>query len=92
MKKTLILFLDALSFSDLKKENCPFIYDLTKKGGYGNLTTIPAGYHIEYSMLSGCLPLKHNVWAWYYYNPQGSFSKIKYVKPILKNTCEMEMS
>jgi predicted AlkP superfamily pyrophosphatase or phosphodiesterase len=81
--KTLILFIDAFSFSDLKKENCPFLYSLAKEGASGNLTTIPAGYHIEYSMVSGCLPLKHNVWAWYYLNPKGSFSKIKYIKKIL---------
>jgi len=81
--KTLMLFIDAFSFSDLKKENCPFIYKLAKEGVYGPLKTIPAGYHIEYSMVSGCLPLKHNVWAWYYMNPNGSFSKIKYVKPLL---------
>lgn len=81
--KTLILFIDAFSFSDLKKENCQFLYELAQKGTYGSLTTIPAGYHIEYSMVSGCLPLKHNVWAWYYLNPKGSFSKIKYIKKIL---------
>jgi predicted AlkP superfamily pyrophosphatase or phosphodiesterase len=81
--KTLILFIDAFSFSDLKKENCPFLYHLAEQGASGNLTTIPAGYHIEYSMVSGCLPLKHNVWAWYYMNPKGSFSKIKYIKAIL---------
>lgn len=81
--KTLIFFIDAFSFSDLKKENCPFIYNLSKNGVYGPLTTIPAGYHIEYSMVSGCLPLKHNVWAWYYMNPNGSFSKIKYIRPLL---------
>lgn len=84
MKKTLILFIDAFSFSDLKEENCPFLYKLAKEGAYGSLITIPAGYHIEYSMLSGCLPLKHNVWAWYYLNPKGSFSKIKYIKKALK--------
>ena len=82
--KNLILFIDAFSFSDLKENNCPFIYKLAKGGAYGGLTTIPAGYHIEYSMLSGCLPLKHNVWAWYYLNPKGTFSKIKYIKPLLK--------
>lgn len=81
--KTLILFIDAFSFSDLTEKNCPFMYRLAKNGAYGPLKTIPAGYHIEYSMVSGCLPLKHNVWAWYYMNPNGSFSKIKYVKPIL---------
>lgn len=81
--KTLILFIDAFSFSDLKKENCPFLYSLAREGTFGSLTTIPAGYHIEYSMVSGCLPLKHNVWAWYYFNPKGSFSKIKYIKGIL---------
>ncbi|VVB82635.1 Type I phosphodiesterase / nucleotide pyrophosphatase [uncultured archaeon] len=81
--KTLILFIDAFSFTDLKKENCPFMYQLAKDGAYGPLKTIPAGYHIEYSMVSGCLPLKHNVWAWYYMNPKGSFSKIKYVRPFL---------
>ena len=81
--KTLILFIDAFSFSDLKEENCPFIYKLAKEEVYGNVTTIPAGYHIEYSMVSGCLPMKHNVWAWYYWNPKGSFSNIKYIKPFL---------
>jgi predicted AlkP superfamily pyrophosphatase or phosphodiesterase len=84
MKKTLILFIDAFSFTDLKKENCPTIYNLAQEGACGNLTTIPSGYHIEYSMVSGCLPLKHNVWAWYYLNPNGSFSKIKYIKKFLE--------
>ena len=83
MKKTLILFIDAFSFSDLKKENVPFIFSKAENGYYGRLKTIPAGYHIEYSMLSGCLPLKHNVWSWYYMK-KGSFSRIKYIKPILK--------
>jgi|GEM_PF-1392886 len=83
--KTLILFIDAFSFSDLKKENCPFLCSLAQEGAYGSLTTIPAGYHIEYSMVSGCLPLKHNVWAWYYLNPSGSFSKLKYINWILKH-------
>lgn len=81
--KTLILFIDAFSFKDLRKENCPFLYSLAKEGASGNLTTVPAGYHIEYSMVSGCLPLKHNVWAWYYLNPKGSFSKVKYIKKML---------
>ncbi len=82
--KTLILFLDAFSFTDLNEKNTPYIYSLAKKGNYGSLKTIPAGYHIEYSMLSGCLPLKHNVWAWYYMKPEGSFSKIKYISPLIK--------
>jgi len=84
MKKTLILFVDAFSFSDLKKENMPFIFSLAKQGFYTRLKTVPAGYHIEYSMLSGCLPLKHNVWSWYYLKKDGSFSKIKYIKFLLK--------
>ncbi len=84
MKKTLILFIDAFSYTDLKKENCPFIYSLAKEGVFGPVETIPAGYHIEYSMLSGCLPLKHNVWSWYYMKKDGSFSKIKYIRPLLK--------
>jgi len=81
--KTLILFIDAFSFSDLKKENCPFMCRMAQEGVYGSLTTIPVGYHIEYSMVSGSLPLKHNVWTWYYLNPKGSFSKIKYIRKIL---------
>ena len=66
MKKTLILFIDAFSFSDLTEERTPFMFKLAKQGAYGPLETIPAGYHIEYSMLAGCLPLKHNIWTWYY--------------------------
>ncbi len=89
--KTLILFIDAFSFSDLKKENCPFIYELAKEGAYGKLTTIPAGYHIEYSMVSGCLPMKHNVWAWYYLNSDGSFSKIKYVRFLIDALEKLKM-
>ncbi|MDO8517231.1 MAG: alkaline phosphatase family protein [Nanoarchaeota archaeon] len=82
--KTLILFIDAFSFTDLNEKNAPFIFNLAKNGSYGPLTTIPAGYHIEYSMLSGSLPLKHNVWTWYYLKKNSSFSKIKYIKPLIK--------
>jgi len=84
MEKTLMLFIDAFSFSDFNKENTPNLWKLVKDNVYGRLKTVPAGYHIEYSMLSGCLPLKHNVWAWYYMNPKGSFSKIKYVRALIK--------
>jgi Type I phosphodiesterase / nucleotide pyrophosphatase len=84
MRKTLILFIDAFSFTDLNEENTPFINKLAKEGAGGPVTTVPAGYHIEYSMLSGALPLKHNVWTWYYMNDKGSFSSIKYIKPLIR--------
>jgi len=82
--KTLILFLDAISFSDFNKENFPFLYGLAQKEVYGPLSPVPSGYHTEYSMLSGCLPLKHNVWTWFYMKKNSSFSKIRYVLPVIK--------
>ncbi len=82
--KTLILFLDAFSFSDFNEKNCPFLYKLAKEEVYGPLEIIPAGYHTEYTMLSGCLPIKHGIWTWYYLKENSSFSKIKYIMPILK--------
>lgn len=81
--KTLILFIDALAADEITKENSPFLYNLAEEGVFSPLKTIPAGYHIEYSMLSGCLPIKHNVWTWYYLKKNSSFSKIKYLKPLL---------
>ncbi len=69
--KTIILFLDAFRYDDLTKENCPHIYKLAKTGTSGRLHTL-AGYHVEYSMLSGYYPLTHNIWCWYYYDPRNS--------------------
>ncbi len=68
---TLMLFLDAFKFEYLTKENVPFIHSLAKEGAYGNLHTLP-GYHIEYSILSGSYPTRHNVWAWFYNDPKNS--------------------
>lgn len=82
--KTIILFLDALSFSDFNEKNCPFLYSLAKNEAYGPIEIIPSCYHTEYSMLSGCLPLKHNVWTWYYLKEKSSFSKIKYIMFLVK--------
>lgn len=81
--KTLILFLDAFSKTDFKEENCPFLYKLAKEGSYGPMDIIPSCYHTEYSMLSGCLPLKHKIWTWYITKKDSSFSKIKNIKFIL---------
>jgi predicted AlkP superfamily pyrophosphatase or phosphodiesterase len=83
--KTFILFLDAFSSSDFKEENCPFLYNLAKKGVYGSTEIIPSCYHTEYSMLSGFLPLKHKVWSWYFLKKNNSsFAKIKPFLKILK--------
>src|SRR4030042_1321176 len=82
--KTLILFLDAISSTDFNEKNCPFLYNLAKNGAYGSTEIIPSCYHTEYSMLSGCLPLKHNTWTWFYLKKNSSFSKIKYILPLLK--------
>ena len=50
----------------------------------GGIKTL-AGYHVEYSMLSGYYPLKHNVWTWYYYDTKNScFKWIKPLKPLFK--------
>lgn len=81
---TIALFLDALRYDDLNKENCPYLYELAVNGTSGRLHTL-AGYHIEYSMLSGYYPLEHNVWIWYYYDPKNScFKWINPIKPLLK--------
>lgn len=81
--KTIVLFLDAFRYKDMNKNNCPYIYELAKCGAYGPLKTL-AGYHVEYSMLSGYYPLKHNVWIWYYYDKGVScFKWIKPLKPLL---------
>ncbi|OGJ13043.1 hypothetical protein A3K82_03300 [Candidatus Pacearchaeota archaeon RBG_19FT_COMBO_34_9] len=82
--KTLILFLDAISSTDFNEKNCPFLWNLARNGAYGSTEIIPSCYHTEYSMLSGCLPLKHNTWTWFYLKKNSSFSKIKYILPLLK--------
>jgi len=83
--KTLILFLDAISATDFNEKNFPFLYKLAKEGAYGSTEIIPSCYHTEYSMFSGCLPIKHNVWTWYFLKENNSsFSKIKYILPIAK--------
>jgi len=83
--KTLILFLDAISATDFNERNCPFLYSLAKNGAYGSTEIIPSCYHTEYSMLSGCLPTKHNVWTWFYLQENNSsFSKIKYILSMLR--------
>jgi predicted AlkP superfamily pyrophosphatase or phosphodiesterase len=78
--KTLILFLDAFSITDFNEENCPFLYNLARRGAYGQLEIVPSCYHTEYSMLSGCLPLKHKIWTWYVTKENSSFSKVKKIK------------
>ena len=81
--KTIVLFLDAFRYNDMNENNCPYIYKLAKCGAYGPLKTL-AGYHVEYSILSGYFPLKHNVWIWYYYDKGAScFKWIKPLKPML---------
>jgi len=82
--KTIVLFLDAFRFDDLTRENCPYIYNLAETGISSRIKTL-AGYHVEYSMLSGYYPLKHNVWTWYYYDTKNScFKWIKPLKPLFK--------
>jgi len=78
--KTLILFLDALRFDDVNQENTPFLYQLSQKGVSGRLGTL-FGYHVEYSIVSGCYPSKHNVWTWFHYDKEGS--SFRWIKPFL---------
>lgn len=81
--KTLILFLDAISFSDFNKKNFPFLHSLAQEGIFGEMEPFPEGYHTEYTMLTGYLPIKHGVWTWYYKKKNSSFSKIRYIKPFI---------
>lgn len=81
MNKTIILFIDAFRYDDLTKKNCPFLYKLSKGGAYGRLHTLP-GYHVEYSMMSGKSPKKHNVWIWYYLDKENSC--FKWIRPFKK--------
>lgn len=74
MVKTLMLFLDAVKFDYLNEQDTPFLYGLAKEGISANLNTLP-GYHIEYSIMSGCYPDVHNVWTWFYLNPENSSFK-----------------
>jgi len=78
--KTLILFLDAIRFDDLNKENTPFLYALSQKGAFGRLDTL-FGYHVEYSIFTGSYPTKHNVWTWLHYDKKKS--SFRWIKPFL---------
>ena len=69
--KTLILFLDALRFLDINQENTPFLSEVCQRGTFGPLKTL-FGYHVEYSMISGCYPAKHNIWTWFHYDAKNS--------------------
>ena len=81
--KTIVLFLDAFRHEDLNEGNCPYLHKLACSGTSGRLSTL-AGYHVEYSMLSGYYPLRHNVWIWYYYDEKNScFSWARPLKPLL---------
>src|SRR3989344_6541715 len=82
--KTIVLFLDAFRHEDLNEGNCPYLHKLACSGTSGRLSTL-AGYHVEYSMLSGYYPLKHNVWIWYYYDEKNScFRWIRPFRPMFK--------
>jgi len=78
----LMLFLDAFRHSYLTEKNTPFIYSLAENGISTNLNTLP-GYHVEYSILSGAYPTKHNVWAWFYLNQEKApFRWVKAMQPL----------
>lgn len=69
MTKTLFLYLDGFCYDYLKKT--PFLKQLSEKGISGNLKVVPL-HQFEFSIMSGLSPLNHNLWIWYYYNPQDS--------------------
>ncbi|MEK6940763.1 MAG: alkaline phosphatase family protein [Nanoarchaeota archaeon] len=79
MVKVLLLFLDAFRHDLVTRENTPFLYKLSREGIFGNLNTL-AGYHVEYSMFSGCLPTKHHVWTWYGLSKNSDW---KWTKPFI---------
>ncbi len=69
--KMLVLFLDAFRHDLISEEHTPFLWNLAHEGTFANLNTL-AGYHVEYSILAGALPTKHNVWTWYGLDPKHS--------------------
>lgn len=80
-KNTVILFLDAIRPSDL--EFMPYLNKLKEISAFGPMESL-AGYHIEFSILSGYSPIKHNVWTWFEYDPEASdFKWVNYFGFIL---------
>jgi len=68
----LAIWLDGLRIDYLDKERTPFLYRLSEEAIIGEYQPLLAFTGIGSSMLTGLSPVKHGVWAEFFYDPQNS--------------------
>ena len=67
-----IFFLDALRYSDVNREDTPFLAKMMNEGLGGPLETLIAYEGIAATILTGTYPTTHGVWTRYYSDPDSS--------------------
>ena len=65
--KTLILYLDALGYRFISKENTPFLYNYGKENSLLRLKTLLAYTGIEHTFITGELPSESGIWTGFVY-------------------------
>ena len=76
--KILILYIDALGFKFISKENTPFLYKFGKENSLLRLNTLLGYTGIENTFISGKMPSETGIWTEFIYkeNPIGKLLKI----------------
>ncbi len=76
--KTLILYIDALGFKFISKENTPFLYNFGKENSLLRLNTLLGYTGIENTFITGKMPSETGIWTEFIYkkNLIGSLSKL----------------
>jgi predicted AlkP superfamily pyrophosphatase or phosphodiesterase len=80
-----IFFLDALRYSDIDKNNTPFLEQTMRDGIGGPLETLLAYEGIAATIFTGTYPTQHGIWTRYYRNLKNSpFKWVHPVSPLLE--------
>ena len=65
--KTLILYIDALGFDFINKENTPFLYKYGKENSFVRLKTLLGYTGIENAFITGKMPNETGIWTEFVY-------------------------
>lgn len=68
---TFLIYLDACRYDYLSKVNTPFLYELSQKGFFSRVETVP-GFTQEAAMMTGKYPVETGYFTWYRYAPDKS--------------------
>ena len=77
--KTLILYLDALGYRFISKENTPFLYKFGKENSLLRLKTLLGYTGIENAFISGKMPNETGIWTEFVYRKNNVVNLLKFV-------------